>query len=591
MAKGLAVISGSNSVVFKALETGVIVMGQDVAANVTISGSLKLNVAGAGVDKFLVSDVDGNATWTTIQIAQVQGLQTALDSLSGSVGGDLDSIELRLSQEESARAAADTSIEGAISTAVANLVDGAPAILDTLNELAAALNDDENFAATVAGNIAAEQSARIAGDASLDSKVSTETSARVSADTSIDARLDAVDGFDLSLETRLSQEEVARASADTSLEAALSGETSARVSADGSLDVRLSGEESVRASADVSLEGAISAEESARISADGSIDVRLSGEESVRASADQSLASGLSAEESARVSADQSLDTKISSETSRAESVEASLAASISASGEGNLNAAYSYTDSKVAALVDSAPEVLDTLNELAAALGDDPNFATTVASNIAGEQSARVSADASLASGLSTEVSTRASADASLATALSGEESARVSADGSLATALSGEESARVSADASIVAQLSGLADNQIIVQGTANEVEVSGGTVTLSEGGTITLGLPNDVVISSSLTVNGDVTVGVGPVDDLLTINSKMRITHVDRASGTSVLTEYSDAAALAAGDFDGHMFYLKGADDANSMFAQGNKWYFCENGVWHSSFFYVG
>lgn len=38
----------------------------------------------------------------------------------------------------------------------------------------------------------------------------------------------------------------------------------------------------------------------------------------------------------------------------------------------------------KVAALVDSAPETLDTLNELAAALGDDPNFATTVTNQIA---------------------------------------------------------------------------------------------------------------------------------------------------------------------------------------------------------------
>ncbi len=38
-----------------------------------------------------------------------------------------------------------------------------------------------------------------------------------------------------------------------------------------------------------------------------------------------------------------------------------------------------SFVDGKVAALVDSAPETLDTLKELAAALGDDPNFATTV--------------------------------------------------------------------------------------------------------------------------------------------------------------------------------------------------------------------
>jgi len=36
--------------------------------------------------------------------------------------------------------------------------------------------------------------------------------------------------------------------------------------------------------------------------------------------------------------------------------------------------------------LVDSAPGVLDTLNELANALGDDPNFATTV-TNAIGEK------------------------------------------------------------------------------------------------------------------------------------------------------------------------------------------------------------
>lgn len=37
------------------------------------------------------------------------------------------------------------------------------------------------------------------------------------------------------------------------------------------------------------------------------------------------------------------------------------------------------YVDDKVASLVDSAPETLDTLKELSTALGDDPNFATTM--------------------------------------------------------------------------------------------------------------------------------------------------------------------------------------------------------------------
>ena len=42
------------------------------------------------------------------------------------------------------------------------------------------------------------------------------------------------------------------------------------------------------------------------------------------------------------------------------------------------------YADSAAAGIVDSAPSTLDTLNELAAALGDDPNFATTVTNSIA---------------------------------------------------------------------------------------------------------------------------------------------------------------------------------------------------------------
>lgn len=43
--------------------------------------------------------------------------------------------------------------------------------------------------------------------------------------------------------------------------------------------------------------------------------------------------------------------------------------------------------DAAVAALLDSAPGALDTLNELAAALGDDPNFASTMTTALAGKQ------------------------------------------------------------------------------------------------------------------------------------------------------------------------------------------------------------
>lgn len=48
--------------------------------------------------------------------------------------------------------------------------------------------------------------------------------------------------------------------------------------------------------------------------------------------------------------------------------------------------ATETFVNTKVAALVDSAPEALDTLKELSTALGNDPNFATTVATNIGGK-------------------------------------------------------------------------------------------------------------------------------------------------------------------------------------------------------------
>lgn len=48
--------------------------------------------------------------------------------------------------------------------------------------------------------------------------------------------------------------------------------------------------------------------------------------------------------------------------------------------GDASLKA---YADAKVSGLVNSAPETLDTLNELASALGNDPNFAVTIAAQI----------------------------------------------------------------------------------------------------------------------------------------------------------------------------------------------------------------
>lgn len=52
-----------------------------------------------------------------------------------------------------AAATAESNANSYTDTAVANLVDGAPALLDTLNELAAAINDDASFASTITTSI------------------------------------------------------------------------------------------------------------------------------------------------------------------------------------------------------------------------------------------------------------------------------------------------------------------------------------------------------------------------------------------------------------------------------------------------------
>jgi hypothetical protein len=87
-----------------------------------------------------------------------------------------------------------------------------------------------------------------------------------------------------------------------------------------------------------------------------------------------SLQSQITSEQSARQSADTSL-------AGRLNIVEGN--ATVSGSIEKAKADAKAYADEKVAALVNSAPAVLDTLKELSDALGGDQNFAVTVANQI----------------------------------------------------------------------------------------------------------------------------------------------------------------------------------------------------------------
>jgi hypothetical protein len=78
---------------------------------------------------------------------------TDLGTFSGSTIDNNQSIKQAIQALETALEA-ETTARG---TAISNLVDGAPGLLDTLNELAAAINDDENFVTTITNLIDANE--------------------------------------------------------------------------------------------------------------------------------------------------------------------------------------------------------------------------------------------------------------------------------------------------------------------------------------------------------------------------------------------------------------------------------------------------
>ena len=112
-----------------------------------------LRVKSSGVD------VTGDISVTgTVDGVDVANLKTAKDSLSTSNGVIKSGVELASGVITSTQSAGDNSTKIAntayVQTAIANLVDSSPGALNTLNELAAAINDDANFSTTITNSIA-----------------------------------------------------------------------------------------------------------------------------------------------------------------------------------------------------------------------------------------------------------------------------------------------------------------------------------------------------------------------------------------------------------------------------------------------------
>jgi hypothetical protein len=88
---------------------------------------------------------------TTTQKGNLVAAINELDAALSNAGAQIDDTTASSSTVYSS-----TKTDSQISAAVAALVDGAPELLDTLNELAAAINDDANFATTIENQIAAK---------------------------------------------------------------------------------------------------------------------------------------------------------------------------------------------------------------------------------------------------------------------------------------------------------------------------------------------------------------------------------------------------------------------------------------------------
>jgi hypothetical protein len=136
--------------------------------------------------------------------------------------------------------------------------------------------------------------------------------------------------------------------------------------------------EETRATAAESANAAAIAAANARTSgistSSGSTDIQMTAEVDMDSNKVTNMADPTAAQDAATMAYvdagdSASVSTAAADATSKADAAEAS---------------AKAYADQVVAATVDAAPAALDTLNELAAALGDDANFASTVTASIA---------------------------------------------------------------------------------------------------------------------------------------------------------------------------------------------------------------
>jgi hypothetical protein len=122
------------------------VRGTTVTATTGFVGGLTGNVVG-NLTGNVTGNVTGNLTGNVTGNVTASSGTTTLNDLV--VNGTADFTNTKLTNITTPTASSDAANKGYVDATVAAVIDSAPAALDTLNELAAALGDDANFSATV----------------------------------------------------------------------------------------------------------------------------------------------------------------------------------------------------------------------------------------------------------------------------------------------------------------------------------------------------------------------------------------------------------------------------------------------------------
>lgn len=283
--------------------------------------------------------------------------------------------------------------------------------------------------------------------ASLESKIAEETANRTNIDTVLDSKINEEitnrQADTLALQGKIDQEKVDRHSEDQALHNEISKEVTDRTNADNALQGKIDQEAQARTAADQVLQNNIDSEATTRAAQDLILEHKIDDVKEQGVEDKEQLLNAIAVEAAAREKGDKDLDSKKVDKREGYSLTKNDFTDILKAKLDGIeekanyithlsqlINDSGFQTEEEVNAaiqkIIGSAPEVLDTLKEIADALGNDPNFAATITKKLAAiteqvnqEIEDRIAGDEANSAEVAAEVQARKDADTALETKL----------------------------------------------------------------------------------------------------------------------------------------------------------------------------